>query len=317
MKLSVIWPETRSVTNAIALARRSETVGFDTFFLGAAFGLDPISALAAVAQHTERIRLGTSVVPTWPRHPFVMAQQAATANAASDGRFRLGIGPSHPPVMSMYGITSEHAVAHTREYLTIVKTLLHEGSVRQAGAHFSVFGFLDVEQPAPPPVLLGALRPAMCRLAGELADGAMPWLVPPEHVAAVIAPNVAAGAAGAGRPGPPPVVVSLPCMLATDRDDVLTVARRDLAIYLGVPTYVDVLVRAGLLPDHDAAAQGWSAALVDALVAWGDAATLAARLQRWVDAGADEVVVSPFACGEDPAANLDDLLEVLGAIARS
>ena len=317
MKLSVIWPETRSVANAIALAERSEAVGFDSFFLGSAFGLDPMGALTAVAQHTERIGLGTSVVPTWPRHPFVMAQQAATTNVASNGRFRLGIGPSHPPVMSMYGIASEQPVAHTREYLTIVKALLDDGSVKLRGEHFSVFGFLDVEQPAPPPVLLGALRPALSRLAGAAADGAIPWLVPPDYLATTIAPNVEAGAVAAGRSSAPPIIASLPCMLTADRDDVLAVAASDLAIYLGVPTYVDVFVRAGLLPDHDAATQGWTASLVDELIAWGDAGALAARLQRWVDAGADEIIVSPFGCGADPVSNLDDLLEVLGDITRS
>jgi F420-dependent oxidoreductase-like protein len=316
VRLSVIWPETRSVANAIALAQRSEAVGFRGFFLGTAFGLEPITTLAAVAQHTERIGLGTSVVPTWPRHPFVIAQQAATTNAASGGRFRLGIGPSHPPVMSMYGIASEHPIRHTREYVTIVKALLAEGSVKFRGDHFSVFGFLDVEQGGEPPVLLGALRPRLCALAGELADGAIAWLVPVDYLAGTVVPAVARGATGAGRT-PPPVLASMPCVLSRDRDAVLELARRELAIYLGVPTYVDVFVRAGLLPDHGEAEKGWTPELVDALVVWGDAATLAARLQAFFDAGADELIVSPFGCGPDPSANLDDLLEVLGELNRS
>jgi F420-dependent oxidoreductase-like protein len=316
VKLSVIWPETRSVANAVALAQRSEAVGFRGFFLGTAFGLDPITTLAVVAQHTERIGLGTSVVPTWPRHPFVMAQQAATTNAASGGRFRLGIGPSHPPVMSMYGIASEHPVRHTREYLTIVKALLADGSVKLRGDDFSVFGFLDVEDGGSPPVLLGALRPRLCRLAGELADGAIPWLVPTTYLAGTIVPAVQDGARVAARAAPP-VLASLPCVLSTDRDAVLDTASRELAIYLQVPTYVDVFVRAGLLPDHAAAAHGWTPELVDAVIAWGDADALAARLQSWFDAGADELIVSPIGCGPDAAANLDDILEVLGELARS
>jgi F420-dependent oxidoreductase-like protein len=317
VKLSVIWPETRSVANAISLAQRSESTGFDSFFLGTAFGLDPIGTLGVVAQHTDHIGLGTSVVPTWPRHPFVMAQQAATTNAASGGRFRLGIGPSHPPVMSMYGIASEHPVSHTREYLTVVKSLLGDGSVKLRGEHFSVFGFLDVEDGGSPPVLLGALRPRLCHLAGELADGAIPWLVPPEYLAETIVPALADGARAAGRTLPPPVLASMPCVLSRDRDAVLEAAGRDLGIYLGVPTYVDVFVRAGLLPDPAAAADGWTPALVDAVLAWGDADALRARLQRWFDAGADELIVSPVGCGDDPAGNVDELLEVLGDFTRS
>jgi F420-dependent oxidoreductase-like protein len=316
VRLSVIWPETRSVGNAVALAQRCEALGFRGFFLGAAFGLEPITALAAVAQHTERIGLGTSVVPTWPRHPFVVAQQAATANAASGGRFRLGIGPSHPPVMSMYGIASEHPVRHTREYLTIVKALLSDGSVKFRGDHFSVFGFLDVEHGGSPPVLLGALRPRLCALAGELADGAISWLVPCDYLSGTVLPAVARGASRTDRANPP-VLASMPCVLSRDLDAVLELANRELAIYLAVPTYVDVFVRAGLLPDHSAAEHGWTAELVDALVPWGDAGTLAERLQGWIDAGADELVLSPFGCGRDPGANLDDLLEVLGELNRS
>jgi len=316
VRLSVIWPETRSVANAVSLAQRSEAIGFRGFFLGSAFGIEPITTLAVVAQHTERIGLGTSVVPTWPRHPFVAAQQAATLNAASGGRFRLGLGPSHPPVMSMYGIASEQPVGHTREYLTIVRALLTDGSVKFRGDHFSVFGFLDVEQGASLPVLLGALRPRLCALAGELADGAIPWLVPVDYLAGTVVPAVTRGASVAGRPVPP-VLASLPCVLSHDRDSVLELASRELAIYLGVPTYVDVFVRAGLLPDHAAAEQGWTPELVDALVAWGDADVLATRLQGWLDAGADELIVSPFGCGSDPAANLDELLGVLGELIRS
>jgi alkanesulfonate monooxygenase SsuD/methylene tetrahydromethanopterin reductase-like flavin-dependent oxidoreductase (luciferase family) len=218
--------------------------------------------------------------------------------------------------MSMYGIASEHPVRHTREYLEIVQALLGDGSVKFRGEHFSVFGFLDVEQGGEPPVLLGALRPRLCALAGELADGAISWLVPVDYLAGTVVPAVARGASEAGRPAPP-VLASLPCVLSRDRDAVLELAGRELAIYLGVPTYVDVFVRAGLLPDHAAAEQGWTPALVDALVAWGDADTLATRLQGWLDAGADELIVSPFGCGPDPSANLDDLLEVLGELNRS
>ena len=113
MKLSVLFPETRSVDNVVALAQHSEQLGFHGMFLGTAFGIDPIMALAYAGTQTSRISLGVAVVPTWPRHPQVLAQQAATANAMCNGRFRLGIGPSHAPVMARLGIPFDRPISHS------------------------------------------------------------------------------------------------------------------------------------------------------------------------------------------------------------
>src|SRR6185503_10695207 len=104
MKLSLLFPETRSLDSARTLATRTEDQGFHGMWLGSAFGFDPFIALALAGGVTTTIQLGIAVVPTWPRHPIVMAQQAASASAACAGRFRLGIGASHKPVMRMYGL---------------------------------------------------------------------------------------------------------------------------------------------------------------------------------------------------------------------
>lgn len=315
MKLSALFPETRSVRNVADLAQRCEELGFHGLFLGNAFGFDPIMALANAGQHTSTLLLGTAVVPTWPRHPLVMAQQAATANALCGGRFRLGVGPSHPPVMGMYGIGYDRPILHVREYLTIVKTLLTEGSVKFRGEQFQVFGFLDVEDGGTPPVMLAALRDQMCRLGGELAEGVLPWLAPAHYVAEVIVPAVHAGAAAAER-DPPPVIAEMPCYLSTDVEAVRDAVRRDLAIYPQVPTYVALFERAGVPDAERCAIDGWTDAMIDDVVPYGDEDALAAHVQSYLDAGADEVVLSPFGCGPDPEKNLDELMEVLGGIAR-
>jgi alkanesulfonate monooxygenase SsuD/methylene tetrahydromethanopterin reductase-like flavin-dependent oxidoreductase (luciferase family) len=122
MKISMLFPETASLGVVRDHAVRSEEQGFHGLWLGYAFGFDPIMALALAGSSTSRIQLGVAVVPTWPRHPIVMAQQAATATAACSGRFRLGIGPSHEPVMRMYGIDFDRPISHLREYLAIVRT---------------------------------------------------------------------------------------------------------------------------------------------------------------------------------------------------
>jgi alkanesulfonate monooxygenase SsuD/methylene tetrahydromethanopterin reductase-like flavin-dependent oxidoreductase (luciferase family) len=282
MKLSVIFAESRDVNQVVELAQGCEAAGISGMWLGTGFGFDPITALAIAGTQTSTITLGTSVVPTWPRHPLVMAQQAATANAASGGRFRLGIGPSHTPVMKMYGIDFDRPVGHVREYIQIVKALLTEGKVSFKGQRYKVNGFLDVEGGGSPPVMLAALHEQMCRTAGALAD--------------------------AGREAPP-VIASVPCVLSTDRDEVVEIVNRELFVYPRMPFYADTLLQAGV-PDADKAmTDGWTPAMIDAVIPWGDESQLAKAAQAYIDAGADEIVLSPFG-------GADTMWQVLGDIAR-
>jgi F420-dependent oxidoreductase-like protein len=308
MKLSVIFAESRDVNQVVELAHGCEEAGISGMWLGTGFGFDPITALAIAGTQTSTIALGTSVVPTWPRHPLVMAQQAATANAASNGRFRLGIGPSHRPVMKMYGIDFDRPVGHVREYLQIVKALLTDGKVSFKGERYKVNGFLDVEGGGSPPVMLAALHEQMCRTAGALADAALPWLAPPSYIAEAVVPNVAKGAADAGREAPP-VIASVPCVLSTHRDEVVEIVNRELFVYPRMPFYADTLVRAGV-PDAEAAmTDGWTPAMIDAVIPWGGEDQLAEAAQAYLDAGADEIVLSPFGGG-------DTVFRVLGDIAN-
>lgn len=311
MKLSLLFPETRSLPAVRELAAQTEAQGFAGMWLGAAFGFDPIMALALAADTTSSIELGVAVVPTWPRHPVVTAQQAATASAASGGRFRLGIGPSHAPVMGMYGIDFDRPISHLRDYLTVLHALLHDGNVAHTGSRYRVNAFLDVADAPPPPVLLGVLQTRMAHLAGSHADGALCWLAPASHLHAVVAPGLAKGAAEAGRPTPP-LVAELPCALTTDRAALHEMAARDLGIYPHVPFYRALFETAGV----ELAERGWSDAMLDASVVHGDEDGLAARIQELLDAGADEVALSPFGVGPDPASSQADCIRVLGDIAK-
>lgn len=315
-RLSVLFPETRSIAAVTELAIRSEELGFHGLFLGSAFGFDPVMALALAGPSTSRIQVGTAVIPTWPRHPVVAAQQAATAAAACDGRFRFGVGPSHPPVMQMYGVGYDKPIGHVREWLSIVRGLLHDGTTKLDGEHYRVTAFLDVEAPGPPPLLVGVLHAQLARVAGALADGVLPWLAPPEWIADTIATNLTIGAEAASRTRPS-IIAELPCYVSTDRAAVLEAARRDLSIYPMMPAYADVLGHALGRLGADVTAEGWTDECTDAVVVWGDRDEVASRVQEYVDAGADEVVLSPYGCGDDPARNLDEALEVLGDIARS
>jgi F420-dependent oxidoreductase-like protein len=268
-------------------------------------------ALALAGDVTSTLELGIAVVPTWPRHPLVMAQQAATASAATGGRFRLGVGPSHAPLMQMYGIEFDRPISHVREYLAVVRGLLADGQVSFAGERYQVTGFLDVADAPAPPVMLSVLRPQMARLAGAAADGALCWLTPAPYLHEVVVPNVRAGATAYDR-GAPPVIAELPCALSADRDAVHAMAARDLAIYPQVPFYRAMFEAAGV----PLAGRGWSDEMIDAAVLHGDEGGLATAIRGLFDAGADEVVLSPFGVGDDPARSQAECIRVLSDIAK-
>ena len=311
MKLSLLFPETRSLPTVRELAQETEAQGFHGMWLGTAFGFDPIMALALAGDATSSIQLGVAVVPTFPRHPVVMAQQAATASSATGGRFRLGVGPSHAPVMSMYGIPFDKPASHTREYLEVLRTLLTNGHVKHKGERYQVMAFLDVADAPPPPVLLGVLRSGMATIAGSHSDGALCWLGPADYLSEVIAPAMGKGAAEAGR-GAPPLIAEFPVALTTLRDEVHEMAARDLAISTQVPTYGDMGDAAGT----PRAGTGWSDEMIEASVLYGDEDTLATKIQALFDAGADEVTLSPFGVGSDPVTSQAACIRVLGDLAK-
>ncbi len=312
MKLSLLFPETRDLAVVRALAAQTDDAGFDGLWLGSAFGFDPFIALALAASSAPRLQLGTAVVPTWPRHPLVMAQQAASVSAACGGRFRLGLGPSHAPVMGMYGIEFDRPISHVREYLTIVRALLHDGKVKHRGERYSVNAFLDVADAPPPPVLLGVLREQSARVAGGYADGALSWLCPAPYLAEVIVPNLAEGADRAGR-AVPPLLAEFPCVLTSDRDAVRQIAATELAVYPMMPFYRAVFEASGIAM-ADAA---WNDAMIDATILWGDEDTLAAKIRACFATGADEVVLSPFGVVDDPTSSRADCIRVLADIKAS
>jgi F420-dependent oxidoreductase-like protein len=311
MKLSLLFPETRDVARVRDLAAQTEEQGFFGFWLGSSFGIDPFVALAMAGPATTRVQLGVAVVPTWPRHPVVMAQQAATASAATGGRFRLGIGASHKPVMGMYGIEFDRPIGHLREYLDVVRTLLADGKVAYEGDRYRVNAFLDVADAPAPPVLLGVLREQSARLAGGHAEGALSWLCPAGYLRDTIVPNIAKGASAANRAAPP-FVAELPCALTNDRDAALAMAGQQLGVYPYMPFYRAIFEAVGIEVEN----KQWNAAMVDAAVIYGDEDAMAAKIRSFFDAGADEVVLSPFGVGDDPDRSQADCLRVLADLAR-
>jgi probable F420-dependent oxidoreductase len=258
-----------------AYVRRADELGFGTLWVPETVGREPFTLLGLAAAETSTMRLGTSIVSVWGHDAQTTRMAAMTLQEASDGRFVLGLGVSHPHLAQrLRGHTFEKPLTRMREFLAAYRSAIYKGPMSE--------GWTD------PPVLLAALRERMLTLAATEADGAFPYLVTPDRVAWTR--DVLAAAAGDGRPL---LAVTMPAVLEEDPEPARLAARAYLAPYLRTPAYQACWGEQGL-QDADWEKPG-SDRLVDAMVAWGDAELLQARIGEYVAAGADHVAIIPLA----------------------
>lgn len=245
-----------TVDEIVADAARARDDGFATAWMPQMFGFEALSLLAVVGHQVDRIEFGTSVVPTYPRHPVTMAQEALTAAAASHDRIVLGIGLSHKPVIEqVFGMSFDRPVAHMREYLSILGPLLRGWNVTFSGDLFQVRTRLDLPVDRQCPVLVAALGPQMLKLTGQLADGTITWMTGIKTVASHVTPLVTSAADDAGRP-PPRIVVGLPVCVTSDVRDARDRLAAQFALYADMPSYRAMLDREGLDRAGDVAIVG-------------------------------------------------------------
>jgi len=278
----------RIVDSAVA----AEEDGFaGLWFPGGGGALDPLVILPLVGRATRRIALGTSVVPTYPRHPLVMARTAATvaATLAEPSRFTLGVGVSHRPIVEgVFGLSYGTNARHLREYLTVLDTLRREGRVAFSGEEYVANDDLG-GLPRTYGLVVAALAPRSLAAAGELADGTVTWMANARAVEERIAPTIREAAAAAGRPEPR-IVVGLPVAVTDDVDAGREAAARAFAVYGTLPNYQRVL-----------AAGGASSPAEVALV--GDEDAVADAVRALFAAGATELWAAPFPVGDDRRAS--------------
>ncbi len=175
--------------------------GFASAWMSNIFGLDALTALAVAGRAVPGIELGTAVVPSYPRHPAVLAQQALTVAAAVGPRLALGIGLSHKIVIDdMFGYSFGLPARHMSEYLSILLPLLAGERAAFDGETMRAAVELSVPRAGRIPVLLAAMGPAMLRLAGRRADGTVLWMTGPATVREYIVPAITQAAQQAGRP---------------------------------------------------------------------------------------------------------------------
>ncbi|WP_216896404.1 LLM class F420-dependent oxidoreductase [Nocardia alni] len=269
--------------------RAAADEGFDSAWLSHIFGVDALTALAVAGSQVPGIELGTAVVPTYPRHPGTMAQQArTTALAVGPGRFTLGIGLSHRIVIeNMFGYDFERPARHMREYLSVLNPLLDGKPVSFSGETVTANLALSVPNEGRVPVLLAAMGPAMLKLAGSASDGTVLWMTGPATIREHIAPIITAAAAEAQRPAPR-VVCSLPVCVTDDVDAARERAAKTFVMYDQLPSYRAMMDREGAQGPADLAIIGSEEYVTE-------------RIHEVFAAGATEFVAAMFVGGSDAA----------------
>ena len=299
----------RSLEQAVERVRLAESLGYDTAYTTHINGRDSLTVLTAYALATERIRVGTGVIPIYTRTPASMAQVAATIADLSGERLVLGLGVSHRPVVEgWYGQSIDRPAAEMKEYVAIVRAILR-GEDPPAGEKWQTGFRLGGVGPFPEtPVYGSALSPGMLRAVGETCDGVILWLCNPEYVREVVLPEVATGRERAGKTLEGfDVVAAVPAACTDDPGAAFDAMRRDLVPYFGLPFYRAMLERSGFGEDiaafDEAAAGGDPEAMqaaigerfLTALTAVGDEEAVRAGVTRYREAGAVSPCVGPIA----------------------
>ena len=291
----------KPVADTVEGLRRLADAGLDHAFASQIFDHDALTLLAVAGAQVPGIALGTGVVPVYPRHPMVLAQQALTVQSATGNRLLLGIGLSHQVVVEgIWGLSYDKPAAYMREYLSSLLPLLRGEVVHSDGERVTTNAFMPIGIPGvePPPVLVAALGDAMLKLAGTVADGTITWMTGGGTVESHIGPRIRAAAQAAGRPEPR-VVVSLPIAVTSEaeRERVAEQINAELAIYPTLPSYKAMLDKEGAQSPADVAIIG-------------DEESVAASIEKLAAGGATDFVAAMVGDAEERRRALSLLSEL-------
>lgn len=290
-------PTGNTVSEQIDAIVDAERRGFDSYWYAQTGETDVLTTLALAGRETENIELATGVIPTYTRHPNVLAQQAATVNAATNGRLLLGIGPSHQPVIERLGLAYDRPALHIREYVQILRALTTEGSVDFQGDYYRMAAGFNLPGAQPFPILISALAPLMLRTAGEIADGTITWMAGVTALRQHVVPRITKAATDAGRPAPR-VVVGVPVSVTDDQAAGRATAAETFKIYGQLENYRRVLDRGEAPGPADVAATGTETEVADQLAAYAAA-------------GATDLMAVIYPTGDNPAASVQRTTELL------
>lgn len=294
----------------LAAVQHAEAQGVPAVWLTTGAGPDAMMVFAAAAATTRTVRMGTAIVPTFPRHPVVVAQQAADIAALAPNRFTLGLGPSHATsIQTRYGIPYARPLEHLREFVAVVRRLLSGNELDFAGSRFRVRA--RISRAADVPVIISALRTRSFELAGEIADGAVTWVCPAPYLYETALPALERGAARAGRQRPRLIAHAFVC-LTEDPLLLKQAVSQGMANYPRLAAYQAMFASAG----YPEARQGeWSPALVDAVLLHGDESAVRRKVLDFLrTSGADELILSVLPAGQDRVLSLHRTLDFIGGL---
>lgn len=250
-----------NLDDLIGLAERAEALGYDRVWLPETWGRDAVTVLAAVAERTESVGIGTSIVPIYSRSPALIGQTAATLQELSEGRFRLGLGPSGPILIEgWHGMSFEKPLRRTRETVEIVRSVLSGETVDYRGELFDLAGFrLRCDPPTPAPAIdTAGMGPKTVELAGRFADGWHALMLTPDGVRDRLEDFHRGGELGDRDRTDQRVTYSISCCAIEDAERAERLSRQHLAFYVGAmgTYYREALARQGYEEvAHDIAAK--------------------------------------------------------------
>jgi F420-dependent oxidoreductase-like protein len=282
------------VAQLIADAEAAEQAGFTSIWVPQIPGdFDAFTMITLMGRATERVELGTAVVPIQTRHPIAMAQEVLSNQAVCEGRFTPGLGVSHHWVIEgMLGLPYERPAHQLRSYLEVLNAALTgPGRVDVENDEYRVHSPLDVTDHAPTPILLAALGPVMLRIAGEQASGTILWMADERAIGEHVVPRITKAAVG--RPAPR-IVAGVPVTLCPK--DEVDAARERANQVLGHAEYS---------PNYQRLLEQGDATDVGDILAAGDESAVVERLRAFRDAGVTDLAVRILAVGPDRAARIE------------
>jgi len=296
----MIGPERGRYTDKVARlvgdAEAAETAGFTSIWVPQVPNeFDALTAVALMGRATSHVELGTAVMPIQTRHPIAMAQQALSNQAVCEGRFTLGLGPSHHWIVAdMLGLAYERPAHQVRNYLEVLNAAFAgPGPVDVENDEYQVHNPLDVTDIVPTPILLAALAPVMLRIAGEMASGTILWMADERAIGEHVLPRITRAAAAAGRAAPR-IVAGVPVALC--RNDDVDAARARANKVLGHAEYS---------PNYQRLIEHGDATDVGDICAAGDESAVVARLCSFRDAGVTDLSVRVLPLGTDRDARIE------------
>jgi F420-dependent oxidoreductase-like protein len=283
-RIAAFSPAVRTLEESVNRARIVEQHGYESLWTTQLpTARDASLVLAAYASATQRVKLGTGVLPIYTRHPTAMVQMAATLDELSGGRFILGLGVSHRvTVEGMWGLQLVGPVEAMREYLTIVRSSIRDGACSFEGKHFTATWSYLGPRREDMPIMISALNPRMLELAGELADGVVLYMCAPQYIEEHVMPPLRIGRERAGKSMDGfEIVAAVDACVTSDRGAALETYQKTLDRYAALPFYRKAME-----------AGGFNA---DVLAAIGDAQQVRDAIARYREAGVTLPGVGPFA----------------------